>query len=73
MPTKNPRINITFDEEMAGMLSSLAQQEKKPLAHLARDLILEALELREDFLLSKIAQELDTDSSLTIPHDQAWK
>ena len=37
MPTKNPRINITFEESTAGLLSYLANQEHKSISGLAKD------------------------------------
>ena len=48
MSTKNPRINVTFDESVVGLLAHLAQQEHKPVASLVRELTLEGLERRED-------------------------
>ena len=41
MSTKKPRINITFEEPTAKFLAILAKQEKKSIAVLAKDLILE--------------------------------
>ncbi len=32
MATKNPRINVTFEETTSGLLSYLAHQEDKPIA-----------------------------------------
>lgn len=73
MPTKNPRINVTFEEATAGLLVSLAHQEHKSVASLIRELTLEALEMREDLYLSKVAEKLDKEGIKTISHDDAWK
>jgi len=73
MATKNPRINVTFEEVTAGLLSHLAHLEHKSVARLVRELALEALEMREDFYLSKVAQELDKEGAKTYSHDEAWK
>jgi predicted DNA-binding protein len=73
MATKNPRINVTFEAKTAGLLSQLAYQEHKSVASLVRELALEALELREDFYLSKIAEKLDKEGVKTYGHDEAWK
>ena len=54
MDGRNPRINVTFEESTAGLLSALAEYEHKSLSNIVRDLTLEALELREDLYLSKI-------------------
>lgn len=73
MPTKNPRINITLEESTAGFLSNLAKQEHKSVASLAKDLILEALERREDVSLSKLAEIRDTQKTKRISHKDVWK
>lgn len=73
MATKNPRINVTFEEVTAGLLSHLANQEHKSVASLVRELTLEALEMREDFYLSKVATKLDNEGAKTYGHDDAWK
>jgi hypothetical protein len=72
MPTKNPRINITFQTETSILLESIAKKEKRPLAHVARDLILNALELQEDQSLSKIAAARDIEGSAKLKHDSVW-
>lgn len=59
MATKNPRINVTFEESTLGILSNLAIQEDKPVAKLVRELALETLERREDLHLSKVAEKID--------------
>jgi hypothetical protein len=73
MDGRNPRINVTFEESTAGLLSALAESENKSLSNIVRDLTLEALELREDLYLSKIAQKLDQDNTKTYSHEEAWK
>lgn len=73
MVTKNPRINVTFEKSTAGLLSKLAQDEHKSVAGLVRELALEALEMREDFYLSKVAAELDKKGVKTYKHHDVWK
>lgn len=73
MPTKNPRINITFEESTAGLLSYLAQQEHKSVSGLAKELIMDALERREDMFLSAIAESQDRAGSKKVKHEDAWK
>lgn len=73
MPTKNPRINITFEEAATDLLVKMAKQEKKSVSSLAKELILEALERREDTVLSAIAQVRDRDDAKKVKHDEAWK
>jgi len=73
MSTKNPRFNITFDAVEAKFLSQLALQENKSVSRLAKELILEALERREDVVLSAIADARDADSDEIVSHEDAWK
>lgn len=73
MPTKNPRVNITFEETTAGLLAELAKQEHKSVSSLAKELILEALERREDMALSAIAKIRDEKSARRISHKDAWE
>lgn len=73
MSAKNPRINVTFEEKTAGFLSVLARQEHKSVASLVRELTLEALERREDFYLSKLAEKIDIKGAKTYSHEEAWK
>lgn len=73
MPTKNPRINITLEPATAAILTSLSEQEHKSTSSLAKELILEALERREDMVLSAIAESRDHADQKTISHNDAWK
>lgn len=73
MPTKNPRINITVEEPIVNLLSELAEKEHKSIATISKDLILEALERREDMALSAIAKIRDTKEAKRIKHSNAWK
>ena len=73
MPTTNPRINITLDESHASELNLLAQRENKSMSLLARELIFEALERREDMMLSTLASERDTKNAKRVKHKDVWK
>lgn len=73
MPTKNPRINITFEEATARLLVSLATHEHKSVSGLAKELILEALNRREDMMLSALAEIRDHDDVKRVSHENAWK
>lgn len=73
MPTQNPRINITFDKHMQGILAQLAREENRSVADLARELIHEALERREDFALSKLANKRDKKGAKTVSHKDVWR
>ena len=73
MSTKNPRINLTLEESTVNVLAKLAMQEHKSIAGVARELVLEALERREDRALSAIAKTRDTTKIKRIKHEDAWK
>ncbi len=74
MTTKNPRINVTFEEEILQALTILAKKHNnKPIASLVRDLTIEALELHEDLALSKLATRLDKNNTKLYSHQDAWK
>lgn len=73
MVTKNPRINVTFEKAIVGLLSEMAQQEHKSISSLVRELALEALERKEDLYLSKLAEKLDIEGVKTYAHTDAWK
>ena len=74
MSTKNPRINITFEEAYLELLASLAEQENKSVSSLAKELILEALDKREDMALSEIAKAREeVEETRKIKHEDAWK
>ncbi len=70
---KKPRINVTFEESTSLLLTTLAQQENQSVAGLVRQLALEALEMREDFYLSKLAESFDQKAVSTYSHQEAWK
>ncbi len=73
MSTKHPRINVTLSPEVSGLLVVLAEKEDKSLSMVARDLIEEALELREDIYFSRIAAERDTPDAVWIDDKDVWK
>lgn len=73
MSTKKPRINITLEEQIAHILTDLAKKNERPTAGFAKELILEALEKREDVALSKLAQIRDIATAARIGHKDAWQ
>lgn len=73
MPTANPRINITLDENTNMLLKDLARQKNKSVSNLAKELILEALELYEDKVLSAIAESRDTKGAKRIKYEDVLK
>ena len=74
MPTENPRVNIVVEPPLYGMMHDIARAEGLSLSALARDLIREALELREDVSLATLAEERDRsfDRKKSLSHKQVW-
>lgn len=73
MATKQKRINITCEKETIHLLTELAKKQDRSTAGFAKELILEALEKREDIALSKLAQIRDLATAARITHNSAWK
>ena len=59
MPTKNPRINVVVDSEIYNILNKLAKSQGISLSLFSRDLIKEALEVREDYYWQEQAKKRD--------------
>ena len=74
MPTKNPRVNIVVEPPLYGIMHDLAAASGVSMSTLARDLIREALELREDVAIGAFAETrmktFDPDSALS--HEETW-
>ncbi len=73
MATDNPRIQVMLDAETSGLLATFAAQHKRSLSSTAAELIREALELHEDILLSRHADERFTHTKRWVSHEDAWK
>lgn len=62
------KISITLDQETISLLSNLAKRENKSTAQQAKDLIIEALDYREDKILSEIALHRDVLGARRVKH-----
>lgn len=72
MTTKNPRINVTFENATIKLLSSLAHMQDKSLSKIVKDLTIEALEMKEDLYLCQIAEDVDKEDIENVSHEEAW-
>lgn len=74
MPTKNPRVNVVVEPPLYSIMHDLAQKTGVSMSTLARDLIREALEIREDVALGDFAEirikTFNRDSALS--HEETW-
>lgn len=73
MPTKNPRVNVTLDQNIAGIIYDLAKRKHQSVSNLINNIIIETLERHEDRYFSALAEELDIDGLKRISHKDAWK
>jgi predicted DNA-binding protein len=75
MPTKNPRVNIVVEPPLYSVMQDIATSEGVSMSTIARDLIREAIELREDVALADFADERmkTLDRKKALSHDDVWK
>ena len=75
MPTKNPRVSIVVEPPLFSVMHDLAVSEGVSLSTLARDLIREAIDLREDVALAAFADaRMKTfDKKVALSHEDVWK
>lgn len=69
------RIQVNFDDETASVLSSISKKNKSSISKVTIDLVKEALDIREDIYLSKLAEEAEErfKDSTPIPAEVLWK
>ncbi len=68
------RINITLSKDNQDFLSHIAKEEKKPTATKARELLEMAIEIHEDYFLSKWAEKREKDGGKLIKNsEELWK
>ncbi len=72
MPTLNPRINLTLGAPTVAFLAEMAQGANQSVAGLVKELMLEALEHREDVALSSIARLRSEEGKTRVKHADAW-
>lgn len=72
MSAKNPRINTALDKPTYEAIKRIA---KKSISFKARDLVQEALELREDAILKDFASEREKTfkKEKSLSHELVWK
>jgi predicted DNA-binding protein len=73
MTTTKKRIMISLPKSTERLLRLIAKREQVPPATKALELIEDALELEEDMVLSKLAEERDTPDAKFVSYEEAWK
>lgn len=74
MPAKNPRINIVVERPLYSAIHDMAKESGISMAMVVRDLIREALELKEDAALAAFADERmkSFNRKKALSHDEVW-
>jgi predicted DNA-binding protein len=75
MPAKNPRVSIVVELPLYSVMHDIASSEGVSMSTIARDLIREAIDLREDVALADLADKrmLTFDRKIALSHEDAWK
>ncbi|MCK9363551.1 MAG: hypothetical protein M0P74_08135 [Syntrophales bacterium] len=75
MPAKNPRVSIVVEPPLYSAMHDLAAIEGLSMSTIARDLIREAIDLREDVALAAFgdARMKTFDRKAALSHDDVWK
>ncbi len=74
MPTKQPRVNVVLEQPLYEALSRSARRDGVSLSLKARDLLKAALEIEEDVVLARLAEERERsfDRKKGLTHSQVW-
>jgi len=75
MPTKNPRVNIVVEPPLYSVMHELATNEGISMSTIARDLIREAIDLREDAALAAFADTRmkSFNKKVALSNEDVWK
>jgi hypothetical protein len=75
MPTKNPRINVALEKPIYSLIARMAQEKGLSLSMVTRDLVREALEIHEDAVLVRVADErvAALAGRRTLTHAEVWE
>ena len=74
MPMKNARVNVVLEKPLYAAVDEIAKRQGLSKSMVVRDLIREAIELREDLVLAAFAEhrEKTFDVKKAITHDEVW-
>lgn len=74
MATKNPRVNLVMEPPLYSVIQNMAHLEGVSMSALARELIKEAISLREDAALAGFAEEREKSfvRKKSLTHKQTW-
>jgi hypothetical protein len=74
VPARNPRINVVLEKPLYDAVGHLAKEEGVSLSTVVRDLVREAIEIREDVDLGRLAEarEKTLRRSRALSHKDVW-
>jgi hypothetical protein len=74
MPARNPRVNVVLERPLYEAVDHLAKEEGGSLSTAVRDLVREAIEIREDIDLARFAEarERTLRPSGAVSHKDVW-
>jgi hypothetical protein len=67
------RLLVSLDEKIFDAIAGLAKINNESLSKVAKDLIITSLELQEDKILAKLADERIGNTREWISHTDTWK
>jgi hypothetical protein len=75
MGTKNARYMVTVNEEISFFLNSISKETHKSISGVIHELLCEAIDLRDDYYLSKLAEEAEKkcEGRPTIPAEEVFR
>lgn len=74
MPARNPRVNVVLEKVLYEVVDHLAKEEGVSRSTVVRDLVKEAIGIREDIDLGRLAEarEKTLRRSRTLTHKDVW-
>jgi hypothetical protein len=74
MPARNPRVNVVLEKPVYDIVEQIAREEGASLSTVVRNLVKEAVEIREDIGLTPLATDWDRTLSQrrALSHKEVW-
>ena len=74
MPTKNARVNVVLEKPLYAAVDEIAKRQGLSRSMVVRDLVREAIELREDLALAAFAEGREKSFNVkeAITHEDVW-
>jgi predicted transcriptional regulator len=74
MPTKNARVNVVLEKPLYAAVDEIAKRQGLSKSMVVRDLVREAIELREDAALAAFAEgrEKTFGTGEALTHEDVW-